>query len=366
MPHWPLLSISFLLPLLLSALLTPLARRLGQRAGWHVRSGDRHIHEGAIPRSGGLAMVLALSGMLLLLLRWPIERPAGESIRIGLLALGSLLAFALLLWDDIREMAPWPKLTIQFGVAAVAVLPYFLAPQQEPAPGFVITQVQNPLASLLGGETIYLPLLLAVPLTFFWIVGMMNVGNVLDGLDGLAAGVTAIAALLMFLHTFLLKQYSLAPLPLALAGACLGFLPYNFHPARIFMGDSGAMFLGYALAILSIIGGAKIATALLVLGVPILDVAWRIIFRLSQGRSFAQADREHLHHRLLDLGLSQVQIVLLFYVFCGGFGALAIFLPKGLYKLYALVLIGLGISALLWWLARRQPGRIEDTNARTG
>lgn len=354
MPDWLLLALSFALSLILSALLTPLARWWGRQAGWPERSGDRHVHTGPIPRSGGISMVLAMALVLLGLLPL-VERPVGESMRIGLLAIGSLLTCALILRDDVKEMAPLPKLLIQFGIAALAILPFFLAPEMHPPPGFVIDQVQNPF-----GGTIFLPLILAIPFTALWIVGMMNTGNVLDGLDGLAAGVTAIAALLMFVHTLRLGQYSLAPLPLALAGVCLGFLPYNFHPASIFMGDSGAMFLGYALAILSIIGGAKMATALLVLGVPLLDVAWVVIFRISRGRSPLRADRGHLHHRLLDLGLSQVQIVGLFYLFCGLFGALAVFLPRGLYKLYALGTLGVGVSVLLWWLARRQLDHSED------
>jgi UDP-N-acetylmuramyl pentapeptide phosphotransferase/UDP-N-acetylglucosamine-1-phosphate transferase len=309
--------------------------------------GGRHIHTEPTPRSGGVALTLATVLALLLILLLPVVRPVGEKQRIGLLILGSLLTCGLLLRDDIRGMAPIPKLLIQFSVAAVAVLPHLLAPDQQPPPGLVITQVQNPF-----GGTFFLPLVIAIPVSLLWIVGLMNTVNWLDGLNGLAGGVTAIAGLLLFIHTLRLEQFSLAPLPLALLGACLGFLPYNFA-ARVFMGDSGAMFLGYALAILSIIGGAKMATALLVFGVPLLDVAWVVIFRLSRGRSPMQADQGHLHHRLLNLGLSQWQIVALFYALCGGFG-LAQLLPSGLYKLYVLIAMGLGASALLWWLARRQ------------
>ncbi len=352
MPSWLPLLLAFAVSFLLSLALTPPARRLGERGGWFRLPGGRHLQKQPIARSGGIALALATTAALLLLLVLPIPRPAGEAVRVGLLIGGPLLMFALVLRDDIREMAPWAKLVLQIAAAAVAIVPWFLGPALDPPPGLVITQVQWPL-----GGTIYLPLVVAVLFSFFWIVGMMNTVNWLDGLDGLAAGVVAIAALLLFVHTLRLGQYSLAPLPLALAGACLGFLPYNFHPARVFMGDSGALFLGYSLAILSIIGGAKIATALLVLGVPILDVAWVIVFRLSRGRSPLQADRGHLHHRLLDLGLSPVQIVVLFYGFCAGFGLLALLLPSALHKLIALVAMALGIGALLWWLARRDLDR---------
>jgi UDP-N-acetylmuramyl pentapeptide phosphotransferase/UDP-N-acetylglucosamine-1-phosphate transferase len=346
--------LSFAVALILSTVLTPLARRLGQR---FARREAHHIHSRVLPRSGGLAISLSTVAALALLLLLPVPRPAGETVRIGLLIVGSLLAFGLTLWDDVHRLAPGVKLLIQVLVAVVAIGPFFLAPDGQPPPGFVITQVQNPL-----GGTWHLPLLVAIPFTLLWILGMVNTVNWLDGLDGLAGGVTAIAALLLFIHTFRLEQYSLAPLPLALVGGCLGFLLYNFYPSRVIMGDSGATFLGYSLAILSIIGGAKIATALLVLGIPILDVAWVIIFRLSRGRAASQADQTHLHHRLLGLGLSQVQIVVLFYVFCGGFGALALLLPTGLYKLYILLGMALLLSVLLWWLARRQLDSAGDVD----
>lgn len=352
MSLWLPMVLAFAVSLLLSAVLTPLARRIGERGAWYRRPGGRHIHTHPIARSGGVALALAVTAALGLLLVLPIPRPAGEAVRMGLLIAGPLLGFALVLWDDLREMRPWAKLLVQLGAAAVAIGPWFLRPDLQPPPGFLIEQFQAPLWG-----TVYLPVAAAVAFTLFWIVGMMNTINLLDGLDGLAGGVTAIAALLLFVHMVRLEQYSLAPLPLALLGACLGFLPHNFYPARVFMGDSGALYLGYSLALLSIIGGAKIATALLVLGVPILDVAWVVIFRLSRGRSPVQADRGHLHHRLLDLGLSQVQIVGLYFAVALGFGLLAVFLPSALSKLVALAALTLGLGALLWWLARRELDR---------
>lgn len=358
MSDWLPMVVSFAVAFVLSVVLTPVARRLGQRGGLFVRQEAHHIHRRILPRSGGLAFALATTAALALLLLLPISRAAGEVARISLLIVGSLAGFGLTVWDDIRGLSPLPKLLIQIFAAGIAIGPYFFAPGGQPPPGFVITQVQNP-----SGGTWHLPLLVAVPFTFLWIVGMVNTLNWLDGLDGLAGGVTVIAASLLFVHTLRLGQFSLAPLPLALAGGCLGFLLYNFYPSRVIMGDSGATYLGYSLAILSIIGGAKIATALLVLGIPILDVAWVIIFRLSRGRSPGLADRGHLHHRLLDLGLSQVQIVVLFYLFCGGFGALALLLPNGLYKLGILVGMGIVLSALLWWLARRQ---LDSGGGRNG
>jgi UDP-GlcNAc:undecaprenyl-phosphate/decaprenyl-phosphate GlcNAc-1-phosphate transferase len=196
---------------------------------------------------------------------------------------------------------------------------------------------------------------------------MTNAINWIDGLDGLAGGVSVVACLVMFIITWRLEQYTLAYLPLILGAATLGFLPYNIHPARIFMGDSGAMFLGFALAVISIIGGAKMASVLLVLGIPLLDGVYMIIYRLYRGRSPLSADRGHLHHRLLDIGFSQQQVVLIFYLLCGIFGVLAFLLtsttdtlnilgfelPRGLYKLFALALLVVVLVGLMVFITRR-------------
>jgi UDP-N-acetylmuramyl pentapeptide phosphotransferase/UDP-N-acetylglucosamine-1-phosphate transferase len=187
----------------------------------------------------------------------------------------------------------------------------------------------------------------AVLFTLFWLAGMINTINWLDGVDGLAPGVAVIASGVMFVHTYRLQQFSIALLALALIGAVLGFLIYNFYPARIFMGSAGANVLGFTLGVLSIMGGAKVATVLLVLGIPILDVAWQIYNRLRHGKSPFTADRGHLHHRLLDRGLSQRAIVLLYYGLTAMLGALALVLPSGVYKLIALVIIGIGALLIL-------------------
>jgi hypothetical protein len=219
--------------------------------------------------------------------------------------------------------------------------------------GIIADSVQNPF-----GGSLILPVVLAVGFTFFWVVGMMNAINWSDGLDGLAGGITLVSCAVLFAVTIIprgsfLPQPSIAYLPLILGAAVLGFLPYNWHPARIFMGDSGSMFLGFTLAVISIIGGAKIATALLVLGVPILDVAYVIIYRLTRRRSPFEADRAHLHYRLYDLGLNQRQIVVIYLLLCGGFGGLS-FLPSALYKLIALAVMAVILLIFLLLIARRQ------------
>ncbi len=169
-----------------------------------------------------------------------------------------------------------------------------------------------------------LPWWLALPFTAFWIIGMMNTINWMDGVDGLAGGVVTIAAVVMATIAWLLGQHTVALLCALLAGATLGFLLLNWRPGALFMGDSGAMFLGLALATLAGMGGAKLATMLLLLSLPIIDATWVFFRRIQHGRTPLRADRSHLHYRLLASGMSQRQVALLFYVITGAFGAVTI------------------------------------------
>lgn len=199
---------------------------------------------------------------------------------------------------------------------------------------------------------------LIVPLSLFWLMGMMNTVNWLDGLDGLAAGIGAIFSAVLFVAMVQDTatqdpQLSIAPLPLALLGATLGFLPYNFYPARVFMGSSGALTLGFALGCLGVIGGAKMATVLLVLAVPIIDVAWLIVSRIRRGKSPFQGGRDHLHFRLLDLGLSQRQIVIGYYLISALFGGLALLIEARIYKVMALGLLGIVTVIVLVVVAKK-------------
>ena len=321
----------FLVAFSIASLLTPLSRRFGLKFGFIDVPGPRRRHAQVTSRLGGVALytafVAACGATLLLVKR---DDPT-ELTRLAGVLIGCTVVFLLGLWDDKRELSPAPQLLGQFLAAAIAI-----------RLGLIIEVVTSPF-----GRSITLSLPLAIVFTLFWMVGMMNTVNWLDGLDGLAAGLAIIASSILFWHTFTLKQYSLAVLPLALAGSAAGFLPYNFHPARVFMGTCGSLVLGFALATLAIIGGAKMATALLVMGIPILDVAWQIVSRVRSSRSPFRADLGHLHYRLSAWGLSQRQVVLLFYLFCAFFGLLALILPSGLYKLYALVGMGGVLVALL-------------------
>jgi UDP-GlcNAc:undecaprenyl-phosphate GlcNAc-1-phosphate transferase len=325
----------FLTAFVLAFVLTPLTARLAARFGWLDQPAPRRLHRTPTPRHGGIPLFLAFIAALAVTLPFP-RTDEQELLRLFGLMLGLTVVAIVGAYDDTRELKAPPQFAAQILAAGIAV-----------ASGVVIRQIPSPF----GLAPLPLPELFAVAFTLFWIVGMMTTINWLDGLDGLAAGVTVIASAVLFIHTFELKQFSLALLPLALAGAALGFLIFNFPPAKIFLG-SGAYLLGFALAVLSIIGGAKVATALLVLAIPILDVAWQILSRVRAGRSPFEADRGHLHHRLYDFRISSRAIVALYYALTATFGALALILPSPVYKLIALIVIGTGALAVLIRLRR--------------
>ncbi|MFI5267365.1 MAG: MraY family glycosyltransferase [Chloroflexota bacterium] len=256
-------------------------------------------------------------------------------------------------FDDKRQpkqhdLRAAPQLAIQLVAAAIVVMA-----------GVTILDVRDPTAGGPFGGVIALPLWAGALLSLFWIAGMVNTVNFLDGLDGLAGGVVAIAAAILAFVSLKLGQHDLALLCLALAGAATGFLPHNLYPARIFMGTSGAWFLGFVLAVLAIVGGAKIATALLVIGVPVFDVALLILMRMLARQPVWQGDRRHLHHRLLDTGLGHRGTVLLYYCLSAAFGLYALAFTNnrtvglGL-KIYGLAILIAVMVAILVFLRRRQ------------
>lgn len=353
-----------LVAMVLTALLTPLVAALAARRGLFAPTNERTIHTRPVAQLGGIAIFVGFVTAMLLSLpltrHGALVRDSYEVLRIWLLLTGATMLWIVALLDDLFDLPAWPRLIWQIICALVAVGPYLweqrLYGPADQARGIIFTAFNNPFGGQINFHYDWSPWL-AIAVTVLWIVGMTNTLNWIDGLDGLAAGVTLIAATILALHTYRLGQYTVMLLPLALAGACLGFLPYNFHPARIFMGDNGAMVLGYLLAIAAIIGGAKLASALLVLGVPILDGIWMVIYRRSTGRRASAADRRHLHHRLLDLGLSQRQVVLLYYTISAAFGAIALLVPDGnrLLKLGALLVLAAMLGGMLWYVSWRAP-----------
>ncbi len=329
----------FVTGFVLALVLTPLAIRLAERTGALALPDARRNHAHPMPRLGGVPLCLAFLGALGVSLLYPRTDPYEPARLLGV-AVGCVLMLLVGIYDDYRELGATPQLGAQLIASGIAV-----------AAGVLVKEIQNPF-----GGMFQLDLWIAVPFTIFWLTGMMNTINWLDGADGLAAGVVVIASGVMFIHSFREAQYSISFLALALAGASLGFLPYNFYPARIFMAG-GALVLGYALGTISTIGGAKVATALLVLFIPILDVAWQIIARLRAGKSPYAADRGHLHFRLIDLGLPQRVIVLLYYFSTALFGALALLLPLGVYKLIAMIFIGVGVILAILEIVRVQTNK---------
>jgi UDP-GlcNAc:undecaprenyl-phosphate GlcNAc-1-phosphate transferase len=261
---------------------------------------------------------------------------------LGLVA-GGIGAFLFGFLDDRFDLSPGLQLGLQFALSLVAVATLlWLERFTLPFVGYVA------LGDYAWGPWVY------VPLTVLWVMGMMNTVNWLDGLDGLAPGVGAILCLTLAIHMHRVGQPAVAALPLALLGALFGFLPYNFAPARLFLGSAGAFFLGYVVSGLGLVAGGRIATVLLVMGLPIVDVAWQIFDRLRRGRSPGEADRGHLHFRLLDLGLSRRAIVLVYWGICTVFAVVALTVASRLYKLVTLVAIGIVVIIALAILSDRR------------
>lgn len=273
--------------------------------------GERKVHTQPIPQVGGWAIYLTFLLVVLLTLKL-------KGQLLGILLGGSLILILGTI-DDLFNLPAKVKLVGQ--ILAALILLFF---------GVKISFVTNPLGGMiyLGGW--------GVLVTVLWVVGITNALNLIDGLDGLAAGISIIAAATFFCLSYLGKPAeTILVLSLILMGSSLGFLRYNFSPARVFMGDSGSMFLGFTLSAIAVMGAFKSAATLallapiLVLGVPILDTAFAIVRRLKSGQPAFQADKEHIHHKLLQLGLSQRQTVLLIYLVSIFLGAIALILSRG-------------------------------------
>lgn len=349
----------FFAALIAASSLTPLVKRLALHWGIMAAPGGRRKHARPIPKLGGLAIFGGwVAGVLLIYWLLPPQEPNDE-LRLRGVILGSLVMVVGGLIDDWRDLKPRAQFLIQFIGAAVAVSHLIFIEVFTSPVGAASFWTSAPFSWLvtLDGDLVWIWRPLALLLTVFWVVGMINAINWLDGLDGLATGVCTIAALLFAWHSYRLGQTTVALFPLALAGALLGFLPFNFAPARIFLGTAGAYFLGYQIATLSILSPAKLSTALLVLAVPLLDVAWQIIDRIRRGQNPLQGDRGHLHFRLSDGGLPTRQIVAGYYLVAMAFGLVAIIAPSGLFKLLLWVVLGTAVFALLIWLSRRPVNR---------
>jgi UDP-GlcNAc:undecaprenyl-phosphate GlcNAc-1-phosphate transferase len=310
----------------LSAFLASRAIPIGRQLAIVNRSGA------PAPRIGGIAIAIAFWFGIALSFALPINRFPVEVERIALISLAGAVIVLFMLVDDAIGLAPRTKLAIQIAVAAVMILPRL----RNQFHGIAIEQFNAP---ILGQVQLTLPV--AIVVTIVWFVAMMNAINWIDGIDGLAPTVTLVAAIILFLHTYFWPrndpQFTISILPLVLGGAVVGFLPFNWFPARITLGDAGSNFLGLTIAAISIVGGAKLATALLVLGLPLFDLIWVTVARAAKGQPIAVGDKSHLHHRLQARGWSVGRIV----GFVGGvslfFGVLSLLLPSKEAKLGAML-----------------------------
>ncbi len=326
-----LLVFSFIIAFLVAFGATPLVKNFAKRVGaMDIPKDNRRVHKEPVPRLGGLAIFY---GFLISVLCFG-QIDAG--IR-GIL-IGSLIMVVLGAIDDVKDLKAPIKLVFHIAAALVVVFH-----------GVKIEFITNP--NLLGDNPVITLGLWAIPITVIWIVGVTNAMNLIDGLDGLAAGICSIASISILFISLLFGMPSTAILTAAIAGACLGFLPYNFNPAKIFMGDTGSTFLGFVLATVAIQGMFKVYAAisfiapLLILGLPIFDTGFAILRRIIRGKPVMEADRGHLHHRLIDMGFTQKQTVIILYTFSGILGISAVVLTgSGIAR--AMVLI----VALLFFL----------------
>ncbi len=298
-----------------------LAKKIG---AIDIPKDKRRMHTDSVPLIGGLAIFL---GFL-------VSTVIFTEIDIKIIAIlsGALIMVVLGVFDDKYALGAKFKLMIQIIAAAIPVIA-----------GVRIERIILPFLKSGGIEFGWL----AYPITILWIVALTNAVNLIDGLDGLAAGVSAIASFSMFLIALMQGNYVIAVMSAALVGACCGFLPYNFSPASIFMGDTGSTFLGFVMASLSVLGLFKIhaiisfAVPFIAFGIPIFDTSFAIFRRIKEHRPIMSPDRGHLHHRLVDMGFSHKQAVLIIYAICIVLGAVAVLSFKS--KLLAIVIAVLGV-----------------------
>lgn len=332
--------------------LTPVMMKIAVRIGAVDRPNERKVHKGTMTRIGGVAI---FGGFVIgALLMGELNQQTW-----GLLLSGTMIML-LGLVDDIRGISPKIKLLGQ--LAAALVLVCF---------GVQVEFITNPLT----GDIIRLKYF-SIPVTVLWVTGMSNAVNLIDGLDGLAAGVSGIAAVTLAVVAWTQGQFAAVYLALFLAAAALGFLRYNFHPAKLFMGDCGSLFLGYILGVLAVMGLSKGATVIslfipvIILGIPILDTFFAIIRRFTNNQPIFQADKGHLHHRLLEMGLSHKQTVLVIYAITFLLSSSAVLLTMLTTAQSVLILIGISVVVLVGAdrigiiTGQDMPARIQENKAK--
>lgn len=326
----------FLLSLTLVILLTPFTIRLAEGIGAVDIPTERKVHKAPIPRLGGVAVILAVGISLLLGAATDIYLGRVFQVNLVGILLGAMVIVAVGLWDDTRNAQPLLKLGCQLIAASIAVS---LGVQFELASNPFVEQMRN-----------YFDLgVLAFPLSVLWIVGLTNAMNLIDGLDGLASGIALLTSLTLFLISVNIESGFVTYVYVTLAGSTLGFLRYNRFPARVFLGDTGSMFLGFSLGCLSTTGFQKSFTLssltipVLIFGIPIFDSAAALARRYMRRTGIATADREHLHHRLVELGLTQRQTVLVLYAITVLLGIIAFAFTVQLNQYAAVIVVVVGV-----------------------
>ena len=332
---WTKMVAAFAIACLVAYQMTPPVKLFAQRVGaMDIPKDGRRVHDHPIPRMGGLAIFLGFVLSVLLFADL-------DSQVLGLL-LGAGIIAAMGAVDDILSLRPWVKLLGQF-FAAFAVI----------RSGIVFDTISNP---NFFSEDLFIQIgWLSIPLTILWIVGCTNAVNLIDGLDGLAVGVSCISSVTMLMVSLFVSSPTVSIILVALVGACIGFMPYNMNPAKIFMGDVGSQFLGFVLSTVSILGLFKLhaiitfLVPLLALAVPLVDTIFAFFRRILHGQSPFQADRGHLHHRLLAMGMDQKQAVAVIYGISAVLGLVAVLLTgRSPVLRVACPVLALGVAVAVW------------------
>lgn len=323
------IAIAFAVALIVSLLASPFAIKLAHKIGAiDVPRDTRRVHKKPVPRLGGVAIVIGFMVSFIIFTDIAIIKKLG-------IIVGSLVIVACGIYDDTKGVTPKQKLLAQF-IAALVL--YFS--------GIGIKYVTNPFAGELIRFDHGIMSIIGLIISIVWIIGITNTINLIDGLDGLAGGVAAIASMTLGYIAFLNGRMEVAVVTFVLAGACIGFLPFNFNPAKTFMGDTGALFIGFILAAISVDGSLKSAAAIttlipiIALGLPIFDTTFAILRRYFNGKPIMQADSGHFHHRLLSLGLHQREAVMMMYLITAMLGGSSILFAHEIYN-YGIALLSL-------------------------
>lgn len=332
---WLKILLAAIVSFVVAYMMTPPVKTFAEKVGAiDIPKDDRRIHDHPIPRMGGIAIFIGFMASMLVFVE--MNHPV-----IGMLV-GALIIAVMGAIDDIVALNAWVKLTFQVLAAIVAI-----------RCGVVVDAISNP--NILSNVTTINIGWLSIPLTLIWIIGCTNAVNLIDGLDGLAVGVSAISSFTMLIVAMFVAEPTVAIILAALTGACVGFMPYNMNPAKIFMGDVGSQLLGFILASASIMGLFKFHAIitffvpLLALGVPIFDTSFAFIRRIIHKQSPFHADKKHLHHRLLALGLSQKQAVAVLYGISAVLGIFAVLMAgSNTYMRIGCLVLALLIAFLVW------------------